>query len=84
MLQNQLQSGPTAYKVVNKTNHIDPMHIKLTTQTQCTLTNQLGFRQTTNKAKKDTNRDHVQSKLLPITMNDYKTHGPKPPNPDKP
>jgi hypothetical protein len=78
MLQNQLQSGPTAYKVINKTNHIDPMHIKLTNQTQCTLTNQLGFRQTTYKAKKDTNRDHVQSKLLPITMNDYKTHGPKP------
>jgi hypothetical protein len=26
MLQNQLQSGPTAYKVVNKTNHINPMH----------------------------------------------------------
>jgi hypothetical protein len=59
MLQNQLQSGPTAYKVVNKTNHIDPMHIKLTNQTQCTLTNQSGFLQTTNKAKKDTNRDHV-------------------------
>jgi hypothetical protein len=92
MLKNQLQSGPTTYKVVNKTNHIDPMHIKLTNQMQCTLTNQIqctltnqpGFRQTTNKAKKDTNRDHVQNKLLPITMNDYKTHGLKPQNPDKP
>jgi hypothetical protein len=64
--------GPTAYKVVNKTNHIDPMHIKLTNQTQFTLTNQSGFRQTTNQAKKIqkkwSDRDHVQSKLLPIIV----------------